>query len=419
MKIKSLSITNYRAIRSSDYPCSEKMNVFVGINGAGKSTILYAMNTLLSWFVAKIKNVDGRGILLTDFDISKGSDSCKLEINMDETTWVTYKQRSSVRVKATEKSDFFNLRQLTNELMDAYHRSEEPASLPIIAFYGVDRAVASIPQKLHRNKSTEPIDLYTEDIFGHADFRYFFEWFRDREDLENANFRENPNEFMPDRQLEAVRRVIADILPEYGELKVHRAPQYFFMIKENTEYRIERFSDGEKCYITLFGDIARKLAMANPTMSNPLNGEGIILIDEVDLHLHPTWQMKVLEQLKKEFPNCQFFITTHSPQVVSSVNTTEGDVLSLVKNGEIMLSNSKPYGMKNDDLLLKEFGMPSVRNEIVQGHIDRIWQLLEKNDYRSQDFSKEMKWLHEHLEQTDSEFSHINLQIAILEKQGL
>lgn len=419
MKIKSLSITNYRAIRSSDCPCSEKMNVFVGINGAGKSTILYAMNTLLSWFVAKIKNVDGRGILLTDFDISKGSDSCKLEIKMGETTWVTYKQRSSVRVKATEKSDFFNLRQLTNELMDAYHRSGESASMPIIAFYGVDRAVASIPQKLHRNKSTEPIDLYTEDIFGHADFRYFFEWFRDREDLENANFRENPNEFMPDRQLEAVRRVISDILPEYGELKVHRTPQYFFMIKEHTEYRIERFSDGEKCYITLFGDIARKLAMANPTMSNPLNGEGIILIDEVDLHLHPTWQMKVLEQLKKEFPNCQFFITTHSPQVVSGVDTTEGDVLSLVKNGEIMLSNSKPYGMKNDDLLLKEFGMPSVRNEIVQGHIDRIWQLLEKNDYRSEDFENEMEWLHKHLEQTDSEFSHINLQIAILKKQGL
>lgn len=191
------------------------------------------------------------------------------------------------------------------------------------------------------------------------------------------------------------------------------------MTKGDTEYRLERFSDGEKCYITLFGDIARKLAMANPSLANPLLGEGIILIDEVDLHLHPTWQMKILRQLKETFPNCQFFITTHSPQVASSVDTSNGDTLSVVKDGDILPSSSKTYGKKTDELLLKEFAMPNVRNEVVQQHIDKVWQLLEGNDYTSDEYQREMEWLHRHLDITDQEFSLINLQVARLKKLGL
>lgn len=419
MRVKHISISNYRAVRNLEYSCAEGMNVFVGVNGAGKSTLLYAICTLLSWFVGKVKNAEGRGVVLTDYDISKGADFCRLTLHMDTAKWVCYKQRSTVRKKAMEKSDYAELRQLTDELMTRYHNSDELMALPVVAFYGVDRAVASIPQRLHKAMSMRPLDLYDEELLGHTDFRYFFEWFRDKEDIENANYRENPNEFTPDVQLEAVRRAISSILPEYGELKVHRSPQYFSMTKGDTEYRLERFSDGEKCYITLFGDIARKLAMANPTMENPLLGEGVILIDEIDLHLHPTWQMKILRQLKETFPNCQFFITTHSPQVASSVDTSNGDNLSLVREGHIEPASSKTYGKKTDELLLKEFGMPNVRNEIVQQHIDTVWQLLEDNDYSSGAYQEEMQWLRNHLDATDPEFSHINLQVAILKKQGL
>lgn len=350
MKIRHLNIINYRAAHNVDYECAEGINVFVGINGAGKSTLLYAMRTLLSWFVAKVKNPDGRGSALTDFDISKGAEYCRLAIRTNYTEWSCYKKRSSVRMKSVEKSDFSQLRLLTDKLVDEYRNSNEMVSLPVIAFYGVDRAVASIPQRLHKATAMKPLDLYSEELLGHTDFRYFFEWFRYREDIENANYRENPQRFTHDAQLVAVRKAISTILPEYGGLKVHRAPQYFSMKKGDTEYRIERFSDGEKCYITLFGDIARKLAMANPAMENPLMGEGIILIDEVDLHLHPTWQMKILRQLKETFPNCQFFVTTHSPQVVSSVDTANGDSLSLVKDGDLQPSSSKTYGKKTDEL---------------------------------------------------------------------
>ena len=70
----------------------------------------------------------------------------------------------------------------------------------------------------------------------------------------------------------------------------------------------------------LFGDLARRMALANPSMPNPLEGEGVVLIDEIDLHMHPSWQRKVMVVLKKTFPNIQFIVTTHSPQVLGELN---------------------------------------------------------------------------------------------------
>lgn len=68
-------------------------------------------------------------------------------------------------------------------------------------------------------------------------------------------------------------------------------------------------SDGEKCTMALLGDLARRLTLANPTLENPLLGKGIVLIDEIELHMHPSWQRKILSTLKNTFPNVQFMET--------------------------------------------------------------------------------------------------------------
>ena len=87
---------------------------------------------------------------------------------------------------------------------------------------------------------------------------------------------------------------------------------------EQTLY-FDQLSDGEKCLLAMTGDIARRLAMANPYADNPLQGGGVVLIDEIELHLHPGWQRRVVPALERTFPNVQFILTTHSPQVLSSV----------------------------------------------------------------------------------------------------
>lgn len=149
-----------------------------------------------------------------------------------------------------------------------------------------------------------------------------------------------------DIQIEAVREALRETFPGYGELIVQRSPRAFLMNKGNQKFHFEHLSDGEKCYITLVADIARRLAMANPNAEHPLEGKGVILIDEVDLHLHPTWQSEVITRLRNTFPGCQFFITTHSPFVVSNVKTYNKEKFIPMSNGTVLEAGLKPSIMR-------------------------------------------------------------------------
>ena len=74
-----------------------------------------------------------------------------------------------------------------------------------------------------------------------------------------------------------------------------------------TNLDVLQLSDGEKCTLALFGDIARRLAIANPSLDDPLQGDGVVLIDELELHMHTSWQRKVISMLKKTFPNISVY----------------------------------------------------------------------------------------------------------------
>ena len=91
------------------------------------------------------------------------------------------------------------------------------------------------------------------------------------------------------------------------------------------EHRLSltQLSDGERSFLALLGDMVRRLALANPDLENPLEGHGVVLIDELELHLHPTWQRQVVENLRTTFPNVQFIGTTHSPFVIQSLRPGE------------------------------------------------------------------------------------------------
>ena len=411
MIISRIKIENYRVIRSFEYECSSGFNVFIGINGAGKSTLLRAITILMSWFVARVKNQKGRGMVLSDEDIANGADYCLLEITLTNgTSWKLYKQRSTKRTKPLQISDFSHLMEYTDRLV-------EDGPLPVIAVYGVDRAVSNIPKRLHRgSKDMLPTAIYDDILYGHVDFRHFFEWLRDREDIENEAFRHDRDQFCLDKQLQAVKSAIHLTLPEYGSLRVHRSPQYFSMEKDRTEFRFDSLSDGEKCYITLVGDIARHLAMANENADDPLKCEGVIMIDEVDLHLHPSWQITVLEKFRRVFPHCQFFLTTHSPHVVSSVNSAKGDKMVVFDNGIMSVPDANVFGKESDLILLDNFNLHSVRNNEVQQRIDRLWNKLAMGEYEGDDLNEQIAWLRAHLDPSDKLFAKIQLQRALNKK---
>ncbi|MBR4326093.1 MAG: AAA family ATPase [Bacteroidales bacterium] len=277
MKIKELHIESFRGISKMDFDSfDDNVNLFLGENGAGKSSILDAINILLSWLTAKALNVKGKGRSINGEDVKMGSASCEIAIELDDkTSWKLTKSTKE------SKSDLSAL----NEFVAKYF-TEDGSRLPVIVYYDVNRYVS---------------DIQTENGIS---FKDFFAWFRNQEDIENEQRIENSQ--YRDYKLEAVRNAMLQIFPGYSGLKVRRNPLSLLINKGTETLNLNQLSDGEKCYITLVCDLARRLADANPD-GNPLEGNGIVLIDEVDLHLHPKWQLEVVSKLKNTFRNCQFF----------------------------------------------------------------------------------------------------------------
>src|SRR5262249_23173118 len=151
-----------------------------------------------------------------------------------------------------------------------------------------------------------------------VNFRDFFEWFRFREDFENEQ-RSRGTPAYEDRPLKAARDAIERVVPGISRLRVQRIPYRGVATKNGTEDEIDQLSDGDRAVVAMVGDLAYRLTIANRDLPDPLQGEALVLIDEIEQHLHPGWQRIVVKSLRSAFPNCQFIITTHSPQVLSEV----------------------------------------------------------------------------------------------------
>jgi predicted ATP-binding protein involved in virulence len=141
----------------------------------------------------------------------------------------------------------------------------------------------------------------------------------------------------------------------FTNLRIERNPLSMKVNKGKVSLRIEQLSDGEKCTLALIGDLARRLSLANPAGGKPLEGTGVVLIDEVELHMHPKWQREILAKLKKTFPNIQFIITTHSPQVLGEIDS-DINVFSLkMEEGNLEYMNVSPLKGWDSNYILEDY----------------------------------------------------------------
>ncbi|HBS8507117.1 TPA: AAA family ATPase, partial [Klebsiella pneumoniae] len=152
--------------------------------------------------------------------------------------------------------------------------------------------------------------------------------------------------------------------------------------KNNKKINVLQLSQGEKSLLALVLDICRRMMVLNPLSENPLLTAGIILIDEVDLHLHPEWQRNILKNFSRVFPNCQFIVSTHSPQVISEVKHHQICILGKDSNGNFNASKpEQSYGLTSNEVLneIMNTGFQKLdRSPEVQKEIDDVFMLIEE-----------------------------------------
>jgi len=319
MKVKSLTVEDFRGISDLRLDFHDQVNVLVGVNGSGKSAILDCLAIMLSRLVGRIRSSSGTGRFFGDQDITNGAaetrNTITVSVREEDITWRVAKTR-----KGRRKQTITHLDEI-NGVVDEIHsmlEENEDASIPVAVYYPVNRAVLDIPLRIRKKHPFDQLSAYDQALSGKQNsFRIFFEWFREREDLENERRLENKR--YRDPQLRAVRDAVEQFLPGVARLRVRRQPLRMVVDKGDEELIVNQLSDGEKCSLALVGDLARRMAIANPSSKRPLEGSGVVLIDEIDLHLHPEWQRRAVPSLTKTFPHCQFILTTHSPQVINHV----------------------------------------------------------------------------------------------------
>jgi predicted ATP-binding protein involved in virulence len=378
MKVKRLKMQAFRGIGNLTLEFDETSpTVLIGINGVGKSSILDCLAILLSRFTSSIEHSTPSGRLFREEDITNGQKETHNEIiislNAEESTWSLTKVR-----KGRSKDTSSNLSAITkvaeNIKKDLY--TSDQLNIPVLVYYSTNRAVLDIPLKIRTKHLFEQLDIYENALTGAgSEFRLFFEWFRKQEDLENE-LRLEDNSGYRDKQLESVRQAISSLIPSFYNLRVRRSPLRMTVQKQGEELIVNQLSDGEKCLLAMVGDLARRLAIANPSLPDALQGSGVVLIDEIELHLHPKWQREIIPALTRTFPNCQFIVTTHSPQVISQVKPEGIYILEKTDEGVVAKRPESSFGRDSNRILEDLMGVPERPQEIKESLLE-LFRLID------------------------------------------
>jgi predicted ATP-binding protein involved in virulence len=327
MKLKELTFDNFRGKESLQLLLKERLNLFIGGNGSGKTTILDGIAVGLGAILTHLPDVSGLTFSKTDLHQknNKLAPYVRIRIHTFEgISWDRTQKRDKSKATSQKIPAGRGLKRLTQFLDSSVinpYFEEKAFTLPVLAYYGVSRALLEVP--LRRRgfpKTHKRFEALNDALNAVSRFKSTFVWFYNKENEEQRKQKELRSFDYVLPELEAVRKAITTIFPGISDPHIMLNPLKF-VVKFNREILdITQLSDGYKTLLSLVIDLASRMAQANPQMENPLHTPAIVLIDEIDLHLHPEWQRRVIGDLLKVFPNTQFVLTTHSPYILESVN---------------------------------------------------------------------------------------------------
>jgi predicted ATP-binding protein involved in virulence len=424
MRLEQLRLRNFRCFDELTIKFDRKLTVIIAENGAGKTAILDAIAIGLGRYLTKLPGVTGRASRETDLRLEQ--DERKAESmtlswwartrDEQELSWNAERRRNAgvplrihrTRSKAGAGDSVITIDQYALKLVAA-DNDGAAYFLPVIAYYGTNRAIREEVQRRRGfKKQFSRFEALTGALEPDSRFRAAFEWFNAMEDQERRE-KESRRDFdfrLPELQL--VRNAIVRMLPVgFSNPRTETRPLRFVIDRkmpdgETRTLRISQLSDGYRVVLGLAMDLARRMAQANSRMTqggnpvmNPLDLPAIALIDEVDLHLHPVWQQRVLADLTRTFPGTQFIVTTHSPQVLSTVKRENIRVIGPDASGATIAEPplAMTYGEPSGDVLHSVMMVDPLPPVSEKADLQRLTEWVDQGNYQSPEARQLMQGL--------------------------
>lgn len=399
LRLDQLDVTNFRCFGSCEVRFHPRLTVFVAENGQGKTALLDAVSMALGPVVDELTGVrQAAGLEAGDVRQVRTAEGTMAPVaptalgargvlDGERLGWGVRRTTASPRGRTSTKG-LTELRKRTQAMrsrLDGYatRTRELPPPLPLIAYYGTGRLWAEERLTAARRRQDDTVlgrlGGYQDFASSTSSFKTFSAWYGDmvHQARSGTLAAVSPNE-SPVRFLSCVRRAVAGVLEPTGWTTLDwewTPPLRDGQNRWRTEgevvvehelhgrHPLSRLSDGVRNTVALVADVARRCVRLNPQFGEEAarRTPGVLLVDEVDMHLHPGWQQQFVGLLQDAFPLLQLIVTTHSPQVLSTVDHESIRVIT-VNNGTASFRQPEfqTRGVESADVLARVMGVHSV-----------------------------------------------------------
>lgn len=394
MFLKSLVLHNFRCFLNLEVSFKNRITVLVGNNGSGKSTVLEAAAIAAGTLTSAMDGLTNYGIKKSDahykyFDLGSNVDvQPQFPVEITASGMPDGKEISWTRNlnTANSRGGFASAKELTaisHRYQERMRNGDKELKLPIISYYGTGRL-----WNQHREKKNDIFEKnsrsngYIDSLDGAANDKLMMKWFQ-KMTMQQIQRGQAIPEFtavkMAMEQVFAAVTGFSDVNVQFnldtGDIDII----YFDKNHEHVRIPVSLLSDGYKCTISLIADIAYRMAILNPQLLDKVlaETEGIVLIDEIDLHLHPRWQKRILKDLTNVFPKVQFIVSTHAPEVI---NSAKRDSVIVLNNNEVLAAADETYG-KDANTILREVMEVSARPDEIRELFDKFYEMIDEENW--------------------------------------
>lgn len=411
MRFKRLQMKDFRAIRTLSVDFEPDLTVIVGRNGAGKTSILDALGAFARWFRARRKGLphgDTEEKVLQSFVACEGhpgmwSKYADSELDSGDVRFGASLFKLSLRYGRTERwpdpaaGDSLQILHRAHSKAGGYYCHEETQRLtgmdrtvPAFIYYRQNRGLQKNSDTAHRSPRSAPDHTldpeYVQDISLAEDIRAIGDletWWNER-DAEEARIVRDSDAGHRDPQLEAIRKLVKRIDGFVGirYSSTDSPPGLRLLKSDNAAVHLSALSGGERSYIILLADLARRLQVVAPHSALE-EIPAIILIDEIELNLHPAWQSEIAPTLTEVFQQCQFIVTTHSPQVLSGIESRNVRVLRQAEAGSTEVTVPLSTRGRTSNYLLEGVLGASERYPPIDDLVDSFNLAIDRKDMAS------------------------------------